>query len=58
MDVYSGSSLWISSSPSAYRAAPEEVASAVRYFATDEAGYVNGASLAVDGGLVVGRVKA
>ena len=29
-----------------------------RGLCTDEAAYVNGASLAVDGGLVVGRVKA
>jgi NAD(P)-dependent dehydrogenase (short-subunit alcohol dehydrogenase family) len=29
----------------------------VVWLCTDEAAYVNGASLAVDGGLVVGRVK-
>ncbi|CAN5523405.1 SDR family oxidoreductase [soil metagenome] len=37
---------------------PEDVARAVVWLCTSEAAYVNGASLAVDGGLVVGRVKA
>jgi NAD(P)-dependent dehydrogenase (short-subunit alcohol dehydrogenase family) len=37
---------------------PEDVARVVVWLCTDEAAYVNGASLAVDGGLVVGRVKA
>jgi NAD(P)-dependent dehydrogenase (short-subunit alcohol dehydrogenase family) len=36
---------------------PADVAHAVVWLCTDEAAYVNGASLAVDGGLVVGRVK-
>jgi len=33
---------------------PEEVASAVRYFAGEEAGYVTGQVLAVDGGMAMG----
>jgi NAD(P)-dependent dehydrogenase (short-subunit alcohol dehydrogenase family) len=37
---------------------PEDVAGAVVWLCTDAAAYVNGCSLAVDGGLVVGRVKA
>jgi NAD(P)-dependent dehydrogenase (short-subunit alcohol dehydrogenase family) len=37
---------------------PEDVARVVVWLCSDEAGYVNGASLACDGGLVVGRVKA
>jgi NAD(P)-dependent dehydrogenase (short-subunit alcohol dehydrogenase family) len=37
---------------------PEDVARAVVWLCTDEASYVNGAALSVDGGLVVGRVKA
>jgi NAD(P)-dependent dehydrogenase (short-subunit alcohol dehydrogenase family) len=37
---------------------PEDVAHAVVWLCTQEASYVNGAGLAVDGGLVVGRVKA
>lgn len=37
---------------------PEDVARVVVWLCTSEAAYVNGASLAVDGGLVVGRVKA
>ena len=37
---------------------PEDVAAVVVWLCTDGAAYVNGASLAVDGGLVVGRVKA
>lgn len=37
---------------------PEDVAAAVLWLCSDAAGYVNGASLSVDGGLVVGRVKA
>ncbi|HXH26003.1 MAG TPA: SDR family NAD(P)-dependent oxidoreductase [Vicinamibacterales bacterium] len=36
---------------------PEDVARAVLWLCTDDAAYVNGASLNVDGGLVVGRVK-
>jgi NAD(P)-dependent dehydrogenase (short-subunit alcohol dehydrogenase family) len=36
---------------------PEDVARAAVWLCTDEAAYVNGATLAVDGGLVVGRVK-
>jgi NAD(P)-dependent dehydrogenase (short-subunit alcohol dehydrogenase family) len=36
---------------------PADVARAVVWLCTEEAAYVNGASLAVDGGLVVGRVK-
>ena len=37
---------------------PEDVARAVVWLCTDEAAYVNGAVLRVDGGLVVGRLKA
>lgn len=37
---------------------PADVADAVVWLCTDGARYVNGASLAVDGGLVVGRLKA
>jgi NAD(P)-dependent dehydrogenase (short-subunit alcohol dehydrogenase family) len=37
---------------------PEDVAGVVVWLCTDGAAYVNGASIAVDGGLVVGRVKA
>jgi NAD(P)-dependent dehydrogenase (short-subunit alcohol dehydrogenase family) len=37
---------------------PDDVARAVVWLCTEEAGYVNGASLRVDGGLVVGRLKA
>jgi 3alpha(or 20beta)-hydroxysteroid dehydrogenase len=37
---------------------PEDVAGVVVWLCTDEAAYVNGASIAVDGGLVVGRLKA
>ena len=37
---------------------PGDVAAAVVWLCTDGASYVNGASLNVDGGLVVGRVKA
>jgi NAD(P)-dependent dehydrogenase (short-subunit alcohol dehydrogenase family) len=37
---------------------PADVARAVLWLCSDEAAYVNGAALNVDGGLVVGRVKA
>ena len=37
---------------------PEDVARAVVWLCTDEAAYVNGAVLRVDGGLLVGRLKA
>jgi 3-oxoacyl-[acyl-carrier protein] reductase len=37
---------------------PDDVARAVVWLCTDEAAYVNGAVLRVDGGLLVGRVKA
>jgi NAD(P)-dependent dehydrogenase (short-subunit alcohol dehydrogenase family) len=37
---------------------PEDVAGVVVWLCTDAAAYVNGASLAVDGGLVAGRLKA
>jgi NAD(P)-dependent dehydrogenase (short-subunit alcohol dehydrogenase family) len=37
---------------------PDDVARAVVWLCTEEAGYVNGAVLRVDGGLLAGRVKA
>ena len=37
---------------------PADVARAAVWLASDEAAYVNGATLEVDGGLVVGRLKA
>ena len=41
--------------PSGRYAEPSEIAAAVRYLASDEAGYVNGAVLPVDGGLGLGH---
>ena len=41
--------------PSGRLADPAEIAAAVRYLASDEAGYVNGALLPVDGGLGMGH---
>lgn len=35
--------------------APEEVAAATLFLASDEASYINGAEIAVDGGLVIGQ---
>jgi 2-hydroxycyclohexanecarboxyl-CoA dehydrogenase len=43
----------VKSVPMRRLAAPEEVAAAVRYFATDEAGYVTGQTLSVSGGLTM-----
>ena len=37
---------------------PEDVARAVVWLCTNEAAYVNGAVLRVDGGLLAGRLKA
>lgn len=41
--------------PSGRYAEPSEIAAAVRYLASEEAGYVNGAVLPVDGGLGMGH---
>ncbi|MTD56798.1 beta-ketoacyl-ACP reductase [Amycolatopsis pithecellobii] len=41
--------------PAGRYAEPAEIAAAVRYLASDEAGYVNGAVLPVDGGLGMGH---
>ena len=41
--------------PSGRYAEPSEIAAAVRYLASDDAGYVNGAVLPVDGGLGLGH---
>ncbi|QFU90684.1 beta-ketoacyl-ACP reductase [Amycolatopsis sp. YIM 10] len=41
--------------PSGRYAEPAEIAAAVRFLASDEAGYVNGAVLPVDGGLGMGH---
>ncbi len=41
--------------PSGRYAEPAEIAAAVRYLSSDEAGYVNGAVLPVDGGLGLGH---
>ena len=41
--------------PAGRYAQPAEIAAAVRYLASDEAGYVNGAVLPVDGGLGLGH---
>jgi len=46
-------SAMVKSVPMRRLAAPEEVASAVRYFVTDEAGYVTGQTLSVSGGLTM-----
>jgi 2-hydroxycyclohexanecarboxyl-CoA dehydrogenase len=43
----------VKSVPMRRLAAPEEVATAVRFFATDEAGYVTGQTLSVSGGLTM-----
>jgi 2-hydroxycyclohexanecarboxyl-CoA dehydrogenase len=43
----------VKSVPMKRLAAPEEVAAAVRFFATDEAGYVTGQTLSVSGGLTM-----
>ena len=36
---------------------PEDIAAAVAFLSADESGFVNGASLAVDGGLTAGSFK-
>lgn len=45
----------LASIPSDRYAEPAEIAAAVRYLSSDEAGYVNGAVLPVDGGLGLGH---
>ncbi|MGW7538743.1 3-oxoacyl-ACP reductase FabG [Amycolatopsis sp. NPDC054798] len=45
----------LGSIPSGRYAEPAEIAAAVRYLSSDEAGYVNGAVLPVDGGLGLGH---
>jgi 3-oxoacyl-[acyl-carrier protein] reductase len=46
---------YLAAIPAGRFAAPEEVAAAVRFLASDEAGYVTGAVLPVDGGLGMGH---
>jgi 2-hydroxycyclohexanecarboxyl-CoA dehydrogenase len=43
----------VQSVPMRRLAAPEEIAAAVRFFASDEAGYVTGQTLSVSGGLTM-----
>ena len=45
----------LSQVPAGRYAEPSEIAAAVRYLASDDAGYVNGAVLPVDGGLGLGH---
>ena len=46
---------YLASIPAGRFAAPEEVAAAVRFVASDEAGYISGAVIPVDGGLGMGH---
>ena len=46
---------YLSTSPAGRFATPEEVASVVRFVASDDAGYVTGAVIPVDGGLGMGH---
>ena len=45
---------WLSQTPLRRFGTPEEVAAAVAFLASDEAAYITGANLHVNGGLVMG----
>jgi 3-oxoacyl-[acyl-carrier protein] reductase len=49
-----GSDEWVDSVPAKRPAQPEEVAALVRFIASEEAGYLNGSVVCMDGGLTAG----